>query len=192
MPRLRVLHAEQWLPQRPEEVFPFFADAHNLAAITPPWLRFAVLAAGPPRAAERQQRRGRAEPPAPRAAMAVGTEIDYRLRVRGVPLRWRSRIVAWDPPRGFTDVQVRGPYAAWRHEHGFAARDGGTLVTDRVELVPPGGPLGELAFRWLIRRDVLGIFRYRAGVLAERFGGDAGAARVWFAPTADDRPSAAR
>ncbi len=36
----QILRREQRLPGTPEEVFGFFADAHNLEALTPPLLRF--------------------------------------------------------------------------------------------------------------------------------------------------------
>ena len=65
-------------------------------------------------------------------AMGEGALIDYRLRIRGLPVRWRSRIAAWDPPRRFVDEQVRGPYRLWIHEHAFEPRAGGTLVRDHV------------------------------------------------------------
>ncbi|MGE3171779.1 MAG: SRPBCC family protein [Planctomycetota bacterium] len=153
MTRAWVLRSSLWLPAPVDEVFPFFADAHNLEAITPPWLRFAVVTPDP-------------------IEMRVGAEIDYRLRIRGVKARWRSRIAEWQPPHAFADEQLRGPYRRWYHRHTFAPCDGGTEVHDRVELVPPGGPLAPLVLRLFVRGDVLRIFRHRAKVLAARFGGD--------------------
>src|SRR4051794_26242681 len=38
---------EQVLPGTPDEVFPFFGDAANLEAITPPWLKFQVVTPAP-------------------------------------------------------------------------------------------------------------------------------------------------
>jgi ligand-binding SRPBCC domain-containing protein len=107
--------------------------------------------------------------PAP-IEMAVGVEIDYRLRVRGLPMRWRSRIAVWQPPHRFVDEQVRGPYRLWHHEHSFESKDLGTLVRDHVRHAVHGGPLEPLVHRWLVRRDVERIFAYRAERLAERFG----------------------
>lgn len=127
----------------PPELFPFFADARNLEAITPPLLRFRVVTPDP-------------------IAMRVGTLIQYRLRLHGVPISWLTSIQAWEPPHRFVDVQVRGPYALWHHTHTFQEADGGTLMRDTVRYAIGFGPLGELAHRALVRRDLRAIFDYRA------------------------------
>jgi ligand-binding SRPBCC domain-containing protein len=139
--------AEQWLPVSADALFPFFADAGNLEEITPPWLRFEVIT---PRSLE----------------MQVGALIDYRLRLHGLPLRWRSEITAWEPPRRFVDEQVRGPFRRWIHEHRLEARHDGTLVIDRVRYAVPGGALMNWIF---VRRDVARIFSYRTAALGRRF-----------------------
>ena len=90
--------------------------------------------------------------------------IDYRLRVHGVPVRWRTEITAWEPPHRFVDDQLRGPYRWWHHEHLFEAVDGGTRAVDRVDYAPTGG---RLANRLLVQRDLERIFAYRQRVLAE-------------------------
>lgn len=140
--------------ERPRsEVFEFFADAGNLEELTPPWLRFEVAT---PRPIE----------------MAAGRTIDYRLRVRGVPVRWRSVISVWEPPGRFVDEQVRGPYRRWHHEHRFEDRDGGTEVIDVVDYAVPGGPgLERLVHRLFVGPDVRRIFDYRQERLEEIFGG---------------------
>jgi ligand-binding SRPBCC domain-containing protein len=152
--RVRTLATEVWLPRPRDEVFAFFADAHNLDALTPPWLRFRVLTPRP-------------------VAMRPGAVIDYRLRLRGLPLRWRSEITAWDPPRRFVDEQRRGPYRRWAHEHTFEEDRGGTLVRDRVEYAAPGGPLEPLLHRLLVGPDLAAVFAYREEKLRELFGGAA-------------------
>lgn len=138
----------QQLPRPLGELFPFFADAGNLDVITPPWLRFAILT---PRPIE----------------MKVGTRIDYRLRVHGLPVRWQSEITAWQPPHRFVDEQRRGPYRAWSHEHTFTEQNGGTLVADHVRYAVLGGALIERLF---VRRDIATIFAYRQQKLAALFG----------------------
>ncbi len=146
------LRSSLWVPKPPEAVFPFFADAHNLEALTPPWLSFAILT------------------PAP-IAMAVDTRIDYRIRLHGVPMRWRTRIARWEPPFAFADEQLRGPYTLWHHTHTFTPCDGGTVLGDEVVMRPKGGPLAPLVQALVVRRDVERIFRFRAEVMARRFGG---------------------
>jgi ligand-binding SRPBCC domain-containing protein len=139
--------AEQWLPRPREEVFAFFGDARNLETITPPWLRFEVLTPPPIR-------------------MRPGTLIDYRIRVHGIPMRWRTEIVEWNPPHRFVDVQLRGPYTLWHHTHTFEMQDGGTLCCDRVRYRPRGGGLMNRLF---IRRDVERIFAFRNEKLSQMF-----------------------
>lgn len=139
--------AHQKIEQPLPEVFAFFSDAHNLATITPPWLRFEVLT------------------PAP-IAMQVGTRIDYRLKLRGIPLRWQSEITAWNPPQAFTDEQRRGPYRLWRHTHTFEATAAGTVVGDEVEYAVWGSSVVNTLF---VRRDIAKIFAYREEKLDELF-----------------------
>ncbi len=140
---MKTLEREQRLPGPPEQVFPFFADARNLEAITPPLLRFVVVTPEP-------------------IAMRVGTLIQYRLRLHGVPVSWLTSIQAWEPPHRFVDVQVRGPYALWHHTHTFAPDgDGGTVMRDVVRYAIGFGPLGELADRLLVQRDLDAIFAFR-------------------------------
>ncbi len=77
--------------------------------------------------------------------MQVGTRIDYRLRLHGLPMRWTSRIEEWEPGERFVDRQVRGPYGLWHHRHTFVASGDGTVVGDEVHYGLPFGVLGEIA-----------------------------------------------
>jgi uncharacterized protein (TIGR01777 family) len=140
------LHKSQWLPRPIEEVFHFFSSASNLERITPPWLNFEILNPG--------------------VEMRRGALINYKLRLHGLPLRWQSEIVDWNPPYRFVDVQRRGPYTLWVHEHLFEDQDGGTTVHDTVQYASRGGTLlREL----LIDRDLDSIFSYRKARLKEHF-----------------------
>lgn len=142
--KLHRLEREQLLPHPIDEVFAFFAQARNLERITPPWLRFDVVTPEPIR-------------------MGVGTLIDYRMRFRGVPVRWISRIEEWAPGTSFVDRQLRGPYGLWRHRHTFAPAAAGssTLVSDEVDYGLPLGALGKLAHPLFVRRDLELIFDFR-------------------------------
>jgi len=145
--REHIFTCEQWLPCARVEMFSFFANASNLEAITPASLHFVTLTPPP-------------------VEMCVGTLIDCKLRLRGFPIRWRTRIAEWEPPFRFVDEQLRGPYRQWIHEHTFEERDGGTLAKDRVRYAVPGGWLIEKLF---VRRDIERIFAFRRQKLAEFF-----------------------
>lgn len=146
--RVREFQCELWLPLPPEELFPFFADAGNLDAITPKWLNFGIVT---PRPIE----------------MREGALIDYKLRVRGMPLRWRTLIREWNPPHSFVDEQIRGPYRQWIHRHTFEPQNGGTLARDIVHYAVP---FDFIAHPLFVRRDIERIFAYRQQALRKRFG----------------------
>jgi uncharacterized protein YbjT (DUF2867 family)/ligand-binding SRPBCC domain-containing protein len=137
------LHASQHINRPIEDVFAFFARPENLGRITPPAMGFAQLSTD--------------------VDMRPGLEIEHRIRpLPLIPMRWRSRIESYDPPNGFTDSQLRGPYRTWVHRHTFTAVDDGTRIDDDVEYTLPLGPLGELAHRLIVRSQLLEIFRHRA------------------------------
>jgi ligand-binding SRPBCC domain-containing protein len=170
---VRCIERAQVVPLALDDAFAFFADAANLEAITPPWLQFRILTPLPGR-------------------MREGTQIEFRLRWRGVPLRWRTRIQEWrelchagvrfvnalrpaggseaDANTRFVDEQIRGPYRLWRHVHTFSPVPGGTQVRDEVIYALPFGLLGALAHAAIVRRDLDAIFDYRAQKVAALLG----------------------
>ena len=148
-----LLERELWLPHPVEKVFAFFAQAENLERITPRELRFHIVTKQP-------------------IALAAGATIDYRLSLFAIPFGWRSVITAWDPPRTFTDEQVRGPYALWVHRHVFEPSGAGTIIRDRVRYRLPFGPLGDL-FHPLVKRQLSRIFDYRRRAVEAAFDGGA-------------------
>lgn len=128
------------------EVFAFFSSPGNLPALTPPGLAFEMIddrAIGMRRAAV----------------------IDYRIRVAGIALRWRTMIEQWRPDEGFVDSQLEGPYRSWWHEHRFHDHGSGTVMEDLVYFSPPLGGLGRLLVEDRLRR----IFAYRRAAIRARF-----------------------
>ena len=150
--REELLVSVQDVPVPRSEVFPFFEDPSNLEALTPPWLSFRILTPAP----------------LPRGEGAV---YEYRLTVRGLPLRWRTLIEPFEPGRRFVDRQIAGPYALWHHTHRFEdLPGGGTRLVDQVRYRVGWGLLGRIAHALWVRRDLERVFAYRREAIAARFG----------------------
>jgi ligand-binding SRPBCC domain-containing protein len=132
-------------------VFSFFSEASNLEKITPPWLHFRILSQSTPK-------------------IEKGTLIDYRLRLHGIPIKWRTLIADWNPTHDFVDTQLKGPYKLWHHTHIFEAQNGGVLMTDRVKYQVPLGTLGRWAAGNFVKKDIEEIFRYRKEIITKFFG----------------------
>jgi ligand-binding SRPBCC domain-containing protein len=152
-----LLERAQFLPRPIEEVFAYFADPANLNDLTPPSLNFRIVTPTP-------------------IEMRVGTLIDYRLRVHGLPVRWRTAITHYDPPHSFTDEQLHGPYRRWVHLHTFTSAIvhgvEGTQMVDRVEYaLPRWSPrfVNRLVHRAFVAPDLARIFEYRCATLEQRF-----------------------
>lgn len=145
------LRREQWIRRPINEVFAFFADARNLETITPPWLGFEIVSMST-------------------RTVSEGTVIHYRLRLHGLPIRWRTEILEWNPPLGFVDDQTQGPYKQWRHTHRFEAHGDRTKMIDEVQYSLPFGVLGRIVHALKVRADVSRIFDYRLMQIDALFG----------------------
>ena len=158
-----VLERRQSIPGDLEVVFAFFEDPRNLETITPPWLHFEVVGSTDER-------------------VRLGTEIEYRLRWQVFPMRWRSRIAAYDPGVLFADEMLLGPYRRWYHRHLFTPTPDGVEMVDIVEYELPLGPLGTLAHGAVVRRQLEAIFDFRRAAIARIFSGAAGSSDAPRAP----------
>ena len=141
---------EQWIPHAIEEVYDFFSEAKNLEEITPPWLHFKILSQSSPK-------------------IENNTEINYQLSLHGIPFRWRTKILDWEPGKSFIDVQEKGPYNLWYHTHYFEPLGSGTLIRDYVLYKLPLGRLGALLGHWKVLSDIKKIFSFRKVKVYQRF-----------------------
>jgi len=91
----------------------------------------------------------------------LGDTVTWRARHFGLWWSLTSRITALDAPVMFEDVQERGPFAWFRHEHRFESLDGVTRMHDRWEHRSPLGHLGRLV-------DHLVLDRYMRSLLLTR------------------------
>ena len=132
----------------------FFGTAENLPLITPPWLRFTIAM------------------PTPLPKIGQDAVLDYTIRWLGVPVKWRTKIIDWSPPRQFVDLQIRGPYALWHHQHRFEPTDGdGVRCFDRVIYQLPVPLVRRAVHAAIVRRQLIDIFRHRRKVIGEHLGG---------------------
>lgn len=152
--RAFILRSSVVLEHSREALFEFFSDAFQLEQLTPPWLNFKILT------------------PAP-IKIQTGCLIDYTIRLRGIPIRWKTEISSWDPPFSFTDRQLKGPYLLWEHLHTFETVPEGTLASDEVRYRVFGG---RIVNRLLVQRDLEKIFTYRRERMLELFPPRSGAA----------------
>ena len=142
---------QQWVPESLSGVWTFYTEEKNLEQITPDFLEFKV--------------EGKTT-----ELIEKDTLIDYRLKLRGIPLSWQSKITEFNEMKSFQDVQVKGPYQSWVHTHTFSDLDGGTLVEDVVSYKLPLGILGRIFALPFVQRDVENIFKYRAESISRIFG----------------------
>ena len=96
-----------------------------------------------------------------------GTRVTLAVPFGPLRLPWVSEYRNVDPPRGFSAVQVSGPFAHWVHVHAMADAGGGTSVMeDRVEYAGRGGPIGRAMARRAVRSRLAALLRYRHETLA--------------------------
>ena len=133
-----------------KEVFEFFNTPKNLGVITPPYMKFKLLTPEP-------------------IVMKEGAVFDYSISILGLPIRWTSMIVDYEPPYRFTDIQLRGPHSYWHHEHTFQEDSGGTIIKDSVHLLMPWGIFGSLGYHLVAKHLNKGLFKYRKDVVAKTF-----------------------
>ena len=145
-----IFEKASFIGQSPEKVFDFFSRAENLEKVTPHRLQFKILSPLP-------------------IEMRAGCIIDYQLKIYGITVSWQTEISVWEPPHRFVDLQAKGPYRKWIHEHRFEEVEGGTRMVDVVEYAVPGGWFAPMIHKLFVKKDIEAIFRFREGKYEEIF-----------------------
>ena len=132
----------------PERVFAFHELPDALEPLTPPWETARVVKAAP--------------------NLHIGATAIIETRLFGlIPARWVARHTAYDPPRMFEDVQVRGPFRSWKHRHIIEPHADGAILRDEVEYEPPFSVVGRLMSPLLVIPRLRRMFDYRHQVTRE-------------------------
>jgi len=134
-----------------DRTWAFFSDASNLPKITPAWMQFSIRTPGP-------------------IDIQQDSIIDYQIKWMGIPIGWRTRIIDWSPKKQFIDLQIKGPYALWHHQHTFSPVEGGVECRDRVIYKLPLGWLGRIGHPIAVRKQLTEIFQFRRTAIATLLG----------------------
>ena len=99
-----------------------------------------------------------------------GARVSVRVGFWPFSFRWDLAHTDYRPGESFTDVQVRGPFTLWRHQHRMVpvGPDSCTLE-DRIEFELPYGVLGTLVARLVLEPKLQRLFDYRHRVTRDAF-----------------------
>ncbi|NNF21548.1 MAG: SRPBCC family protein [Saprospiraceae bacterium] len=146
------LNEKQFVPATIDEVWDFISSPANLKEITPDYMGFDITSKDLPE------------------KMYPGMIISYKVSpILGIKMTWVTEITQVREKEFFIDEQRVGPYSMWHHQHHIKPVEGGVMMTDIVTYQPPLGPLGAIANRLLIRKQLKEIFDYRRMAMDKRF-----------------------
>jgi len=161
----------QWVPFPLDLVFAFFTNPSNLLYLVPDELETKIEELRLQPAPER--------PPAspllrhfPSSVAGEGSEILISFKPLGwMPrVKWTARITEFVWNSHFCDEQVAGPLKQFHHRHGMQEEERagvrGTLITDRIDYVPPYGLFGLIGNR-VVRSQLSRRFGFRQQMLPE-------------------------
>jgi ligand-binding SRPBCC domain-containing protein len=132
---------ESLIHTSPERVFAFHEQTDALKLLTPPWESSRVIQHA--------------------LISEVGSRAIVETKVFGLPARWIAEHTAYDPPRMFEDVQVKGPFRRWRHRHIVVPYPDGAILRDEIDYEPPLWFVGRALAPLLIGPRLQKLFAYR-------------------------------
>ncbi|HET9745926.1 MAG TPA: SRPBCC family protein [Chitinophagaceae bacterium] len=143
----------QKIPVSLREAWDFFSNPANLQVITPGNMGFSIIST----------HHGE--------KIYTGQLIEYKVRpFLNIPLYWMTEITHTEELKYFIDVQRKGPYALWHHQHHFKEIEGGVEMTDIVHYENPLGFIGEMVDFLFIKGQLKDIFQYRFSKVEEFLG----------------------
>jgi ligand-binding SRPBCC domain-containing protein len=126
----------------PERVFAFHELSDAFTRLMPPWEKTIIV-----------------QPP---ASLRVGARTIVETSIVGpIKVRWVAEHTAYDPPRMFEDIQLKGPFKQWRHRHIVKPHPQGAILRDEILYEPPLGPLGKIFAPLLVVPRLERMFTYR-------------------------------
>jgi len=95
----------------------------------------------------------------------AGDSVTWRARHFGLWWSLTSRVTVVEAPTRFEDIQERGPFAWFRHEHRFESTGNGTRMHDHWEHRSPFGPIGRVVDRLVLGRHMRSLLVTRNAAL---------------------------
>lgn len=129
------------LPVSIEEAFAYHERPGALARLTPPWESVEIESSD--------------------GTLEVGSRVVLKTRIAGIPVRWVAEHTQYDPPHGFADTQISGPFASWDHRHEFETTGALSTLRDSIEYRLPFGPVGHVLGKAKARKTLEAMFAYR-------------------------------
>ena len=134
-----------------EQAWDFFSRAQNLPLITPPWLKFTIANIS-------------------QMQIQADSTLDYTLRWMGVPIKWRTKIIDWSPPRQFIDLQIRRLYTLASPASLHAKRAGRHDLRGYCDLSPADAADWAGSAALVVKKQLLEIFKFRRQVIGQHLG----------------------
>lgn len=138
---------ESFIHAAPERVFAFHEQPNALELLTPPWEHSRIISQA--------------------SISEPGSLSIVVAKVGPFKVRWVAQHTAYDPPRMFEDIQIKGPFRRWRHRHLIKESKDGAILRDEIDYDPPFGFLGRWAAPIVIQRRLEKLFDYRHRVTRE-------------------------
>jgi ligand-binding SRPBCC domain-containing protein len=127
----------------------FHKSSEALKALTPPDREVEILTENP--------------------EVTEGSVHTMRIKQFGLPMVWKSKITHVEEGRSFVDEAIKSPFAHWKHTHEFLPLEKGqSLLRDTVEYQAPLGPLGAVAHKMFIDKQIEDLFEFRHRVTKEK------------------------